>query len=250
LAENICLITPRQNKKEFGALVTSHIGTHKTVAAYDINYYFPLYLYSDSEKITLFNRLDEYKKRSPNINLKIFKVLEQTYETSVSPEKILHFMYAILYSNTYRAKYSEFLKLDFPRLPFTKDYDLFGKMAQFGERLVELHLLQSGELDVSLVRSQGKGNNIVEKLKYHAKEKRVYYNAVQYFEGIAGEIWEYHIGGYQICEKWLKDRKEKVLSASDIRHYCRICNAIHKTIEIQKEIDAVYPKVEIDVIDF
>jgi len=87
-------------------------------------------------------------------------------------------------------------------------------------------------------------------LKYDAKDKRVYYNPTQYFEGVTGEIWEYQIGGYQVCNKWLKDRKGKRLSAGDIRHYCRICNALQKTIEIQKEIDNLYPEVEKDIIKF
>jgi hypothetical protein len=87
-------------------------------------------------------------------------------------------------------------------------------------------------------------------LKYDAKEKRVYYNPAQYFEGVTREIWGYRIGGYQVCNKWLKDRKDKILSASEIRHYCRICNAIQKTIDIQKEIDIIYPEVEKDILVF
>ena len=177
-------------------------------------------------------------------------LLEKILKSQLPPKSIFYYIYAILHSETYRTKYSEFLKADFPRIPFTKDYDIFSNMAKLGERLVQLHLLQSDELDVPLVKSQGNGNNTVEKLKYDAKEKRVYYNPTQYFEGVTREIWEYQIGGYQVCNKWLKDRKDKILSAGEIRHYCRICNALHKTIEIQKEIDIIYPEVEKNILTF
>lgn len=111
-------------------------------------------------------------------------------------------------------------------------------------------MLQSEEINIPLVKSQGMGDNLVEKLKYVEEENRVYYNQAQYFDGVTKEVWEYQIGGYQVCDKWLKDRKGKMLSASEIRHYCQICSAIQKTIEIQKEIDDIYPEVEKDTIKF
>jgi len=210
---------------------------------------FPLYLYPDVDQKNLFSRRSEAQNKHININPEFLLTLSEVYQ-SASPKEILYYIYSILYSNIYRDKYADFLKIDFPRIPFTKDYDLFSKMAKLGKRLAHLHLLQSKELDTPLVKSQGKGDNVVEQLKYDAKDQRVYYNPTQYFEGVTREIWEYQIGGYQVCHKWLKDRKGKRLSAGDIRHYCRICNALQKTIEIQKEIDTIYPEVEKEIIKF
>jgi len=87
-------------------------------------------------------------------------------------------------------------------------------------------------------------------LKYDEKEKRVYFNKSQYFEGIKKEVWQYQIGGYQVCEKWLKDRKNRVLYLNDIKHYCKVTTAINRTIETQKEIDKLYPKIEEKIIEF
>ena len=151
-------------------------------------------------------------------------------------------------SETYRTKYAEFLKIDFPRVPFTKDYKLFRKMSEYGNRLVNLHLLKSQELDSPIARFQVEGNNRVEKPKNDDKAGRVYINKEQYFEGISGKVWGYQIGGYQVCDKWLKDRKERILTLDEIQTYCRIVTATQKTIEIQKAIDEVYEVVEKEII--
>jgi len=117
----------------------------------------------------------------------------------------------VLHSNIYRTKYAEFLKIDFPRVPFTKEYELFSRMVEYGKRLVDLHLLKSKELDPPVAKLHGQGDRKVEKVKY--EDDKVYINKNQYFEGISPEVWEYQIGGYQVCYKWLKDRKGKNLSA-------------------------------------
>ena len=117
-------------------------------------------------------------------------------------------------------------------------------MGAFGKRLAELHLLDSSELDPPIAKFQGTGRNIVDKLKYHQKESRIYINSDQYFEGVKKEVWEYHIGGYQVCHKWLKDRKGRILSLEEIKHYCKVVTAIQKTIETQKDIDEIYPEIE------
>jgi hypothetical protein len=127
---------------------------------------------------------------------------------------------------------------------------LFQKIVAFGQRLAELHLLESMELDPPLAKFQGTGKNGIDKLKYNKKESRVYINSDQYFEGIEKAVWEYHIGGYQVCHKWLKDRKGRILSLEEIKHYCKVVTAIKKTIETQKDIDAVYPEIENHLINF
>ncbi|MBI4654619.1 MAG: hypothetical protein HY752_06450 [Nitrospirae bacterium] len=185
------------------------------------------------------------------------RVQHNKLKESLSPEEIFYYIYAVLYSNIYRTKYAEFLKIDFPRIPFTNDYKLFSKMAKYGEDLVDLHLFKSKELDSPVTKFQSKGDNKIEKPKYENPPSppfakggkggfgRLYINKEQYFESISPEVWEYQIGGYQVCDKWLKDRKGKRLSLDDIRHYCKIITALQKTIEIQKTIDNIYPEGEV-----
>src|SRR3990172_4713272 len=150
---------------------------------------------------------------------------------------------------------------DFPRVPFTKDYKVFSSMAEYGKRLVDLHLLKAQELDPPVAKFQGKGSDKVEKVKYEpvgqtfvsdTKESlpRVYINNDQYFEGVKQEVWEYQIGGYQVCDKWLKDRKGRRLLLEDIKHYCKIVTSLQKTIEIQRAIDDVYPEMEKETVEF
>ena len=215
------------------------------------NVNFPLYLYPETNKPTtnnpkkgsigsmmmLFEPSSEYTTRKPNLNPIIVEQLAKDFGKSPTPEAIFYYIYAILYSDTYRTMYAEFLKIDFPRIPFTKDYKVFRSMAEYGQRLVELHLLNAPELDPPLSKCQGKGDYKVEKVKYYEDEGLVYFNPDQHFEGIAKEIWEYQIGGYQVCDKWLKDKKRRTLSLEDIQHYCKIVTSIRKTIEIQKAID-------------
>jgi hypothetical protein len=220
-------------------------------------YFFPLYLYpvkgnssSKSHIITmvLFEPQAEYSTRVPNISKTLYKVMCAKYKADPTPEQILSYVYGILYSETYRTKYSEFLKSDFPRIPFTDKYKLFSKMSDFGQQLIDLHLLKSKDLDKPVAKFQGKGNNKVEKLRYDESECRVYINPLQYFEGVQEQIWNYQIGGYQVCEKWLKDRKDRTLNLEEIKQYCKIVSALEKTVKLQSEIDELYPAIETDII--
>ncbi len=209
----------------------------------------PLYLYPETDKKDLFSHAHKTAGRQSNINPELFKSLSKTFKKEPTPEDIFYYIYGILYSNPYRTKYAEFLKIDFPRVPFTKDYQLFRKTGEYGKRLVDLHLLKSAELESPVAKFQGKGNNKIERLKYDEKEKRLYINKEQYFDGVTPEIWLYQIGGYQVCDKWLKDRKGKRLSLDDIKHYCKIVTSLQKTIEIQKMIDDIYSDVEKETIE-
>ncbi len=224
------------------------------------NVNFPLYLYvkrdNDPQKrssggtLMLFEPQAEYSSKTSNLAPEIVKHITESFGKSLTPEMIFSYVYAVLYSTIYRTKYAEFLRSDFPRVPFTKSSELFSAMATQGKRLSRLHLLRPSDLNPPIAKFQGKGDNNVEKLRYDKNERRVYFNQGQYFEGISDKIWEYQIGGYQVCHKWLKDRKGRTLSTDEIKHYCRIVTAIQKTIEIQKEIDGVYPEVEINTIEF
>jgi len=246
---NIALITNRQVNGEFRhSLCTTALIDNCAVSleTKERSYLFPLYLYPDTEKKDLFSPKDG--ERKPNIDPGFYKTLNETYGKELTPEEIFYYIYAVLYSNTYRTKYAEFLKIDFPRVPFTKDYTLFGKLASLGERLVNLHLLKSPGLDSPIAKFPIAGDNKVDKPVY--KDGRVYINKTQYFDGIEKEVWEYQVGGYQVCNKWLKDRKGRTLLIEDIIHYCKVVTALSKTIEIQAEIDGLYDGVEKNLIEF
>jgi len=220
------------------------------------SFVFPLYLYPEIDKKGLFSNEKVEEKGESNLNKDLFSILYNYYRKEYTSEEILYYLYGVLYSNIYREKYAEFLKIDFPHIPFTKDYKLFEGMGKFGKRLIDLHLLKSEELKSPIARFQGEGDNRIDKAKkaggnYNPKEKRVYINKdKQYFENIEPEVWEYQIGGYQVLDTWLKNRQERILSTDDIKHFCKMVTAISKTIEIQKEIDKIYPEVEKDVLEF
>ena len=206
-------------------------------------YLYPLYLHPDSEKHDLFS-LNEAGQRVANLAPKLVEALKSTFKKEPSPEQIFRYIYALLYSNAYRKKYAEFLKTDFPRVPFTKDRKLFYKLAEKGEELVELHLLKSKRLIKPISKCEGPGDLRVEKVTYDQKKARVHINPEKWFTGIPPEVWEYHIGGYQVSEKWLKDRKGRQLSSEEVAHYARVVTAIAETISIQQSLDDLFSEVE------
>ena len=178
----------------------------------------------------------------------MFEQLDKSYGKIPTPELILQYCYAVLYSNTYREKYAEFLKIDFPRIPFTKNYDLFKELSALGSELVELHLLKHKVLNKPILRYFGKGkDDTISKPHYDEENERVYINDQKYFENVSTEIWNYQIGGYQVMEKYLKDRKGRQME--DAGHYCRMGTSIARTIEVQKEIDKLFPKLEKRIIN-
>jgi len=259
MRENLGLITNRQVNNEFRhSLCSSMIINDCTVSleTRERSYLFPLYLYKKKDNpkkrslssiMMLFEPQAEYGAKKPNLSQVIVDKLTDAFKKMPSPEQIFFYVYAVFYSNIYRAKYAEFLKIDFPRVPFTKDHKLFKKMGEYGEKLVDLHLLKLLDFDFPIAKLQGKGDYRVEKVRY--EKGKVFINNDQYFEGIALEIWKYQIGGYKVCEKWLKDRKGRILSLDEIKHYCKVVTAIQKTTEIQKVIDDIYPEVEKETIE-
>jgi len=240
LNENVALLVHK--RKELPVpyshfLVTDTLSEHCCVSIKTTNYHFPLYVYENNQK-------------KENVNSNLANTLNKIYGNKPKAESILHYVYAIFYSNIYRSKYEEFLKSDFPRVPLTIDYNLFIEMGKLGRKLVDLHLMKSKELKNPIAKFQGDGDNTVKKIAYHEEEARVYINKIQYFEGIRSDVWEYLIGGYQVLSKWLKYRKGRKLSLEDIRHFCEVATVLHNTIELQDEIDGLYPDVEKDVIEF
>ena len=206
------------------------------------NVTFPLYLYPD-EDLYNNNKARTYQ-REVNIARGIFDALDKVYGKKPEPEQVLYYIYAVLYSNTYRKKYAEFLKSDFPRIPFSADLHLFRGMAKLGRELVDLHLMRSKKLDKPVARFEGKGHGLVRKIAYNQKKRLMYINEGQHFGPVGKDIWEYQIGGYQVMDKWLKDRKDHRLALDAIKHYCRIATAIKQTIGLQKKIDALYCAVD------
>ncbi len=209
---------------------------------------FPLYLYPENLTEDLFMVHDGPGPR-PNLNPELTATLTKIYGEEPTPGAIFYYIYAVLYAPAYREKYAEFLRIDFPRVPFTANLVLFQEMATLGERLTRLHLLDSPELDPPACRFEGQGDSRVEKgrkdgLRYEPDSERVYINAAQYFAPVPEEVWSYRIGGYQVCEKWLKDRKERCLELDDIRTYCRIVTALGLTIDLQRQINTLYPEIE------
>jgi len=246
MRDNLGLIIPKQFKEEPGAFVSQNITGHKTVSAYDINYLFPLYLYGEGKgekKMPLYHEEGKAgEEKTPNLSPFLLESLKGAYNKQPTPEDIFYYIYAVSYSNIYRKKYGEFLKTDFPRIPFTADYGLFQKAVRLGKELVEMHLMK--KIPDGSVRFQGKGKGRVEKLRYDEAEKRVSINNGQYFEGVGSHVWDYRVGGYRVMEKWLKDRRGKALSVDDIKHYCRVGAVLERTIEVQKEIDGIYIELE------
>ena len=254
---NLGLITTAQTKDKWDALATSSIIGHKALAAYDINCIFPVYIYpTDAPKTTLFdddNPTDSPGGRKPNLSPKFIEDFSAKLsmqfiqdgkgdrEKTFGPEDIFSYMYAVFHSPTYRGRYAEFLKIDFPRLPLTSKPDLFRKLCSLGDKLVSIHLME--EHGSKITGYPVAGDNTVEKVRYlepHENIKgRVWINPTQYFEGVPKEVWEFHVGGYQVCDKWLKDRKGRQLTYDDLTHYQNIVAALAETIRLMVAVDDV-----------
>ncbi|MCA4897554.1 MAG: type ISP restriction/modification enzyme [Bacteroidota bacterium] len=276
LKDNLCLVQNKQIRSEticHSFLVDSIVDYHLLETANANPYCFPLYLYPPTEdkkkkggiqSMMLFEPEESYGKdgRKPNISKDVLEKLEKAYKKkfeasplsrgrgaggeAFTPEQLLHYVYAVLYSNTYREKYAEFLKIDFPRIPFTSDYKLFLQLAELGEQLTELHLLKSKSLNKPVAKYKGKGDDRVEKPRYDEERQAVFINEKNCFEGVSTEVWNYHIGGYQVMEKYLKDRKGRLME--DPAHYCKIATALQETILVQQKIDLLFNEVEKSII--
>jgi predicted helicase len=264
--DNIGLLLPRQAITEkFGYFVTDKIC--------DINYtgsagqfgaglVFPLYTYTDSEK----NMFGE-TIRIPNLNSEIVDDIAKkidlnfTYEKEVSkntfaPIDVLDYIYAVLHSLSYREKYIEFLKIDFPRVPYPKDVKTFWDLVKLGKELREIHLLESNKVEdyitsYEMVENAENDHNIIntkigkkdwEIIDTDKQLGRIWINESKYFDNVPLIAWEFYIGGYQPAQKWLKERKERELKFEDILHYQKIIVALTETDRIMKEID----KIEIE----
>jgi len=257
-ANRVLLTLRRPRSQKVGNFFVSQSYTDKCViSSLDNAQLFPLYVYQvekrkkgDRGKALTMMFLEEpagYAVRRPNFSpYFLFELAERLslpqagphgLPKGIMPEDIFHYAYAVFHSPTYRTRYAEFLKIDFPRLPLTSHVKLFRALVAKGAELVALHLLESPKLEDFLTDWPVKGDNVVEKVQYTDKDKRVWINKTQYFGGVPKAVWEFHVGGYQVCEKWLKDRKGRKLTYEDTQHYQKIVVALNETIRLMREID-------------
>jgi len=211
----------------------------------EISYCLPLYLYPEKNDQLNFG---ETSARTPNLKPEIVNQIAENLASTFTPEKentpgtfgpidILDYIYAVLHSPAYREKYKEFLKIDFPRVPYPKDLTTFGKLSNLGSELRQIHLLESPVVDKYITQYPVDGDNLVTKIKY--QDDKVYINDSQYFANVPEVAWNFYIGGYQPAQKWLKDRKDRKLDFDDILHYQKIIVALVETDRIMKEVDKV-----------
>ena len=230
MGDNIGLVTARSNKSDTcdhfyitANMMETKCGERTTQSAV-----FPLYKYD----------LD-YGTRTVNIKEELAKCFFAPVGIMYTDDMALQlfdYIYAVLHSPQYRKKYEEFLKIDFPRVPYPTDQETFWKLVEIGGKLRECHLMQT-EFDTAAYSFVGDGTNEVVKPEY--KNGRVYISKTQYFDNVPQAQWEQYIGGYQPLQKWLKDRKKTALSAEDIEHYKKIIAALRLTEELMAEIDQV-----------
>lgn len=240
--DNLFLMSSRNSSHDFKNLLISKISIDIHTVS-DQTYAFPLYLYPDQgEQGEIIEQT-----RTPNLNMEIVKEIEKVLglefrsekediEGTFAPIDLLDYIYAVLHSPAYREKYKEFLKIDFPRVPYP-NIKTFWKLVEIGKQIREIHLLESPIVEEYITKYPKDGSNIVEKPIY--KDGNVYINSEQYFEGVPEVAWNFYIGGYQPAQKWLKDRKERELNFDDIRHYQKIIVALTETDRLMKEIDKV-----------
>ena len=220
------------------------------------DYIAPLYIYPESNGQ---QTIEEITERKPNLNTEIVKQIaeklgltfinekEQTNNT-FAPIDILDYIYAVLHSPTYREKYKEFLKIDFPRVPYPKNKDTFWKLVKLGGEIRQIHLLESATVEQYITQYPVAGDNLVSRkmsknspgyVPNNETHGKVYINDEQYFDNVPLVAWEFYIGGYQPAQKWLKDRNGRKLEWEDIAHYQKIIVALSETDRIMKEIDEI-----------
>lgn len=260
--DNICLLVPRQLGTEGWrhAFITRDVAESCVISTRtkEQNYNFPLFIYPTPGRDNWFGQeqgIDQ--SRRPNFSPTFVAACESQWGVTVvadgrgdgnralGPEDILHYVYAILHSPSYRANNSEQLKLDFPRIPLIGDKGLFRALRKLGGELASIHLCES-TLPLS-VRYPIEGNNIVGTIRYTEpgqghREGRVWINGEQYFERVTPAQWDHQIGGYQVAQKWLKDRKGRALSYDDLTMYQYVLAALSATRRIAEEIDAEIEK--------
>jgi len=262
--DNIGIIFSRQSTNEYW----SNIQVSDKVI--DNRYHFsykgipqtaPLYVYSNTNQQTL----DGTPERKPNLNLKIVKKIAEGLGLKFTPEKeetegtfapidLLDYIYAVLHSPAYRETYKEFLKIDFPRVPYPEDPEQFWKLVSLGGELRKLHLMEHPVLDTFITTYPIAGSNeVTRKLTatspgyepdgHDSETGKVWINDQQYFGNVPKTAWEFYIGGYQPAQKWLKDRRGRILTMEEIQHYQKIVVALVETGRLMGEVDGIFGEI-------
>lgn len=234
--------------------ITKYLGDIHTVS--DQTYAFPLYLYPEKDEQ---QNMLQIQERTPNLNPEIVKEISEKLNLTFTNEKeetegtfapidLLDYIYSVLHSPNYREKYKEFLKIDFPRIPYPADKEIFWKLVALGSELRQIHLLESSKVEQYITTYPEDGDNkITRKITKNDFELippenefgKVWINKEQYFDNVPLAAWEFYIGGYQPAQKWLKDRNDRELSFDEILHYQKIIVALTETDRVMKEIDAL-----------
>jgi hypothetical protein len=253
----ICYMRNSREQVVSNFFVANHIVDKTILSSADNANVAPLYIYPETNTqgslFTLTDTNTYSETRRPNLapqyleqftkrlDMKFISEGRGDLEKTFGSEDIFSYMYAICYSQSYRIRYSEFLKKDFPRLPLTSQVNLFRALCGLGSHLVALHLMEQRASGIPAFNISG--SDSVETVRYTepgqgAAQGWVWINKEQYFEGVAPEVWNFHVGGYQVCQKWLKDRKGRTLEYEDIRHYQQIVAVLAETIRIMEQIDS------------
>lgn len=239
--ENFGIVTTRLTKDNWAAFTTEHIIGHKSGSRYDISYFFPLYLYplpeGENSKGGLFEEDDTFqgKERIENFGQQFRAFVDEKYKRHYSSEDVLSYVYAVLHSPTYREKYRDFLKIDFPRVPFVNQRETFEALAALGWELVQAHLLKA--IPQALIADVTPGDFAVEKPAYDARRERLYINTAQYFAPVPQDVWKFHIDGYQVLNQYLKSRKGRTLSLDEIETIQNVVNVLRFTIDQMQRIE-------------
>ena len=253
---NVSLITCRQlSTFDFQHLFASRFVSDMcniSSQTKETGYIFSLYQYSE---INAQQTISQTSERTPNINPEIVKQIannldltfineKETTENTFAPIDMLDYIYAVLHSPTYREKYKEFLKIDFPRVPYPKDKGTFWQLVKLGGEIRRIHLLESPTVERYITQYPIDGDNVVVKPHFDSVQRsdgngKVYINDTQYFDYVPETAWNFYIGGYQPAQKWLKDRKDRKLEFDDILHYQKIIVALTETDRLMKEIDKI-----------
>ncbi len=241
------LVTSKNRQLSLGYFFLSKDLTdrHFLDSAADSMSVFPLYLYPETNGQ---QTIEQTEKRKPNLKKEIVNQIaeklgltftneKETTTGTFAPIDILDYIYAVLHSPTYREKYKEFLKIDFPRVPYPKDKSTFCQLVKLGGEIRQIHLLESPVVENFITQYSIDGDNIVGKIKY--QDGKVYINDSQYFANIPEVSWNFYIGGYQPAQKWLKDRKGRELQFDDILHYQKIIVALTETDRLMNEINKI-----------
>lgn len=222
-------------KTDFTAFITNKLADEHLASSK--SYIAPLYLYEEDETII--------KEKETNFTQEFIDFVNTKPYANATPEEILAYIYAVLYHPAYRERYSEYLKIDFPKIPFTDNIDIFTKMVNYGKELIDLHLMEKTP-NYQQIRINTNTNDyltVVEKLnskqRYKENENKIYINHTLFIEEISKEIWEYKIGSYQVIDKWLKYRIGRELDYNDLKLLEDMVKVIKRTIEIQEKLKEI-----------